>query len=642
MNANVGSGKTTVLISKILYLHVEKEVPYENMIVLTFTNKAAGEIRERLSKLEVGMHPNQQDDSDKLPNFGTFHSVALYLLRECLPLSEIGFSTDFQVIEPEEELELALTLIRREKLNIKYKNRLKKRLETEKNNRYQDDLDRLRSFLTKEKQKQEKMTFQDLLTNAILLLEKYPLYPKWIIIDEVQDTDALQLQFIQALTGRETCLFAVGDPNQVIYSFRGGNVNALYQLKALYQAKELSLTVNYRSNEAILQVAKRFLQNTTILEGTKEAGSKILVRKQYDAFQDALYLAEKIKKLHDRGVAYGEIAVFYRLQSQAVVFEKVFDKNEIPYRVSFKQTVSDIPVLNWILKVLRASVYPKDAASLDYALNEKHYCGKAEKRKLLAEKIVAFRKDAVLDLYEYFALDHFLQPTASSYQTDKACVEQLFCKIIEAPVTLQDGILAGLEQFLSSSALYGTNFLKEESGEKTDTVKLMTLHASKGLEFSHVFITGVNNGLIPLMGKSFEEEEEERRLFFVGITRAKECLELSYYTNPDAVRIFPGKSRFLQMIPSELIEEQGAESDAPALSLQELRRQVEVQREQSATVNASERKESFENILTTVRYATHPKYGKGMITAEDDVMITVQFEGYGEKEFVKAFSELDL
>ena len=241
VNANVGSGKTTVLIAKILYLHYEKKIPLEKMVVLTFTNKAAGEIIERLKKKEPGLTEEQ------VQFFGTFHSVAMRMLKNTLlqAKAENGeiahtvensimapeeWTSEFEIIDPDEEQELALCLIAEYSLKVKYKNRLKKRLEQEYPNykagkvtsRYKDELFRLYPLLQKEKKKENKMSFSDLLEEGTRLLKMGKnSRPEWIIVDEVQDSDRSQLEFLEALKGPETKIFAVGDPNQVIYSFRG-------------------------------------------------------------------------------------------------------------------------------------------------------------------------------------------------------------------------------------------------------------------------------------------------------------------------------------------------------------------------------------------------------------------------------------
>ena len=195
--------------------------------------------------------------------------------------------------------------------------------------------------------------------------------------------------------------------------------------------------------------------------------------------------------------------------------------------------------------------------------------------------------------------------------------------------------------------------LREDISREKDSVKLMTIHASKGLEFSCVFITGVNYGLIPLRTRDMEGEEEERRLFFVGITRAKDHLELSYYTNPQE-RAEPGESRYIRMIPPRLLE--SCEDTGPAVSLQDLKRQVQEQRrsmsaggsEQRTHQKSEERPEERpeERLEQTEpakqqKLVRHSRYGTGVVVSEDETMLEAEFEGYGKKEFIKAFSELE-
>lgn len=544
VNANVGSGKTTVLISKIRYLHEIKLVPYEDMLVLTFTNKAAAEIESRLGIKEAG--------------FGTFHSVAMMLLKtkkgaeeqQELLVEELGFQEDFSIIEPQEELLLAEELIRERKLKIKYPNRLARRLEAasvlkpeerdslqgHKLNKYQDDIWALTDLMRQEKKKRNQMSFSDLLFYTIALLRKYPYHPAWIIIDEVQDCDSLQLELIDVLMGPGTGLFAVGDPNQVIYSFRGSSLNVCYALAHKYQAKELTLSVNYRSNSAILEAARYFQQSGSRLVAARQGGEPILVKKQYDPFSEAYYLAGRIRELMDRGIPAEQIAVFYRLQEQGALLRDVFAREGLPW----------------------------------------------------------------------------------------------------------------------------------------EELKLMTMHAAKGLEFSQVFMIGVNNGLIPLSMKNAQEEEEERRLFFVGMTRAKDGLELCYYTNPGYPGVLSGESRFLKLIPPGLLRR--TENTTGQSNLQELKRQVIAARKQGQQRGEGQQRneeqrrdeeqwedEGQEAVQDGVagdalqaeqesqaamekmpsRQVRHGKYGIGTVVREDDCMIEVAFEGYGNKEFLKAFTVLE-
>ncbi|MFT4104718.1 MAG: ATP-dependent helicase [Lacrimispora sp.] len=646
VNANVGSGKTTVLIAKIIYLHYEKRVPYKNMVVLTFTNKAANEIKERLFQLD------SEIPQEELLGFGTFHSVALNLLKNGLPLEKMGYTRDFAVIEPDEELDIAMQVIQEHHLTIKYKNRLKKRLEQEmmsaqegrQTSKYNDDILTLVSLLTEEKKKQNKMTFFDLLHVSNALLADYSAEPEWIIIDEVQDSDKIQLEFIDKLKGRETKLFAVGDPNQVIYSWRGSSINVFYSLKRKYSAKEFTLPINYRSSASILGAARCFLENGSQLSGIRDQGSKIVIKNHYNPFNEAEYLAERLQDLHNKGAEYREMAVFYRLQNQSHTFEAVFTKKGIPYEVSLKKTIRDIPVLNWLIKVLRFSVNQEDLSSALYVLKDRFYgeglsdsmANKAVKQGMVSESrllelMLQFKESCAgigtgEDLYEYFNLDRYIRPTSASYGEDKEAVDALLDIIVDYIAEKQMDFVAGLADFINSSALYGVNILQKDINNQADSVKLMTLHASKGLEFKYVFIVGINYGLIPLQTRGFEEEEE-RRLFFVGITRAKDYLELSYYTNPESYKAMPGASRYIDMIPRQFVREgmEGAEE----ISLQDLRKQVE-----------AAKRESQEEAAVTVLKVKHEKYGLGTVVSEDDDMILVDFESYGQKEFIKAFSEL--
>lgn len=705
VNANVGSGKTTVLITKVMYLHYEKQIPYEKMVVLTFTNKAADEIKERLYALEPEIAEEQ------LWGFGTFHSVCLTMLKKMLPVENLGYTKEFMVMDPDEELEMAEQLILTYQLKIKYKNRLKKRLE-QKNSKYQDDIEKLKALLKEEKRRQDKMTFDELLDNTCKLVKMSAEIEEvskknanlqdnentgmqdisWIIVDEVQDSDEKQLELIDCLKKTQTCFFAVGDPNQVIYSWRGSAFHIFYQLKTKYQATELTLPVNYRSSSEILAVARCFMQQGDTLQGGRENGDKIQIRNMYDSFQEADYLAGRIRELHASGLPYREIAIFYRLQNQSEIFEHVFEKEGIPFEVSLKKTVKDIPVLDWLIKVLRFSVNPKDKSSGIAVLADKKYgdgmsVKEAEKtinilsetRKTqieilksenaksgsdICEKMLEFSKvyaskQVALpeDLWNYFSLEDYLHPTTASYVEDRTCVMDFLERMTIYQKEQQKNVVEGFSEFLNMASLYGTNILKKEIHNENDTVKLMTLHASKGLEFSHVFITGVNYGLIPLQTKSFEEEEEEQRLFFVGITRAKEHLELSYYTSPGQYRAAPGPSRYLRMIPGNLIEGQEKDRESSATHLQDLKRQILAERAEhielqeagkisggknpSANTGTKNISVGNEAVTTQKRRVRHPKYGTGSVVREDDMMITVDFDDYGEKELMKMFGGLE-
>ena len=667
VNANVGSGKTTVLTVKIRYLHEIAHISYRDMVVLTFTNKAAKEIRDRLAASE---------EAFLLPDmryFGTFHSVALQLLREVLPVGALGYTPDFQVMDPEEEMDLALELIREKKLQIKYKNRLKKRLEQNSTgpagtntSRIQDDMPLLLEALEEEKKRRDKMTFSDLILHTDQLLEAADWKPAWVIVDEVQDCDELQLRMIRKLVDKGCALFAVGDPNQVIYSWRGSACNVFYTLRAACHATELSLPVNYRSSAPILEAAGAFAQNGGGFTGSRKGGSKIVVKNHYDPFQEACYLAERIQKLLQEGIPCGQIAIFYRLQSQSQVLEEVFARNGIPCLVSVKKTLREAPVLYWMLQVLRFSLDPLDRGAGIYALSHGEY-GERKAGKALSEKAASgilreekteeyplYRRmrgfleacpgiDSPGALYSYFDLDRHIHPSSRTWQEDRTALFQLFDAVFSVlPYPAEEGeherrtaLEAAWKGFLNTSVLYGLPDRKEKEGG--DCVKLMTLHASKGLEFSHVFIIGVNYGLIPLRTRDFEEADEERRLFFVGMTRARDYLELSFYTNPDS-RVRPGESRFLKMLPPDLVEKgtpAGTEND-----LQTLKKMILEERAAGKPQEEPEPAEQKEEAVPE-RYITHRKYGRGRVILEDETVLTAEFPGYGVREFLKAFGGME-
>lgn len=686
VNANVGSGKTTVLIEKVLYLHLERRVPLEQMIVLTFTNKAADEITGRLLRREPGIMPEQ------VQGFGTFHSAALRLLKNRLPVEDAGWTKKFTVMDPDEEADLALDIIAERGLKVKYKNRLRKRLEQERQaylagkaeSRYKDDLFRLYPLLGEEKRRQNKMSFADLLEVCTELLREGQKKaaadswrPAWIIVDEVQDSDLLQLDFLEALRDYgDAKLFAVGDPNQVIYSWRGTGENMFFLLKHRFGAKELALPVNYRSSASILEAANRFLQFGSRIQGSRTDVSRITVKNHYDPFQEAEYLAERIRELHEGGKAYGEIAVFYRLQRQSEILTKVFERQGIPYELSVKRTMKDIPVLNWVVKVIRFSVNPFDDQMALQVLTDKQYGERCTKKKakyileegngsgtegagegaaVLYSRMKRFTEDfkgsSAEELFEYFGLREALHPTSAGYAEDERLVMDFLgrmctsCGIRRRDMEKRNGEREGyfsdtVREFINSFALYG---MQADAGEKTadeeprdrreeqDRVRLMTLHASKGLEFDTVFLIGVNQGLLPLQCRSIEQEEEERRLFFVGITRAKNSLELSWYTNPGEPGVLGEPGRYLRMIPEQALERcDGKSREERRSDLQRMGRQV---REQ-----IRRKKEPVQEVLRV----RHRKYGEGVLVAEDEMTVTAEFEGYGRKQFLKALGEIEI
>ncbi len=659
LNAQVGSGKTTVLIHKILYLHFVKGVPLESMVVLTFTNKAAEEIKIRIRE------KNKSIKEEELRFFGTFHGVCRTLLTSVLPVIELGYTSAFSIYDADEMLELYERVINENNLALKYKNKIRKRIEQYRqgkllygNMKHDDDLAEFIKLLEAEKKRCNAMEFDDLIENATALLRKHEYTPEWIIVDEFQDSDDRQLELIECMKKEKTHVFAVGDPNQVIYTWRGSRKDIFGEFRKAYSGHELTLPINYRSTTTILDAAKAFLEPGQLISGIRDEGKPIVVKKHYNTFNEALYLCDRIKKLITDGFKYSDIAVLYRKQKQSEVFKDVFEKNGVPHEVSLKRTLRDIPVLYWLVRLLKAAVNPSDRDSIAYMLGDNRYgpgMGKKQIKELiysieagdatgneLAERAIEFKawcgSDNEIDsvrIFEYFDLGVYLMPTSITYEEDRTRILSFLEDITGYVANTGQGLFAGIKDYMNNSALYGSQMLRERAGQSSDSVKLMTLHASKGLEFRCVFISAANLGLIPIPARSPGEEEEEKRLFFVGITRAKDFLEISYHTNPDEFGVYGIPSPYLRIIPPELIDSDDFASRGANLS--ELRREIK------ANIDVKRLEPYVQAPVPEVvdgAKVYHEKYGQGVIIGEDEANITVEFEVYGTKVFSKAFCPL--
>lgn len=506
LNAVVGSGKTTVLIHKVLYSLIIDDIPLKDMVVLTFTNKAAEEIRERIASFDEGL-------IEDMKYFGTFHSVARTILKEHTGLRSLGYDEDFKLIDREESISILEDIAEKNKLKIKYRSKLFKRLEDFKIGKTlygimksQDDISELFALYNEEKKNRNIMDFDDLIENAIKILDE-PLNPRMIIIDEFQDTDEKQLMLIRKLEGSRTSIYVIGDPNQIIYSWRTGSTDIFKSFKEIYNSKEISLPINYRSTKTIIEAAKSLLGQGS-MEGVMEYGSPIVIKRHIDAFNEGMHIARRIKEMVNKGIPLNDIAVLYRRQAQCDIIQEVLKNMDIPTRLVFKKNLP---------------------------------------------------------------------------------------------------------------------FENEKGEDNKEGVTLLTMHASKGLEFSHVFIIGANMGNIPISTR-MQEENEEIRLFFVAITRAKKYIEISYLSKP----ALPGTSQFaspyIWMIPKELISIEDNESSSTLSNLMEMLRE---EREKKRREMDKKRVE-------------HEKYGEGIVIYEDDSIMRVDFNGYGEKEFSKMFCPLKI
>ncbi|MGZ2371398.1 ATP-dependent helicase [Ancylomarina sp. YFZ004] len=674
LSAMVGSGKTTVLTHKILYLHFIKAIPLSKMIVLTFTNKAAREIRERILSF---YEDSEAIQSEELRYFGTFHSVARQLIKEHPQLSKLGFSPTFSIMDKEAQEEFLHRLILTHELDVKYQNKLDQRLKLYRNEKQilyanmknEDDLPQLLDISRKEKQANNLMDFDDLISIANWLLkQECPLEAKWVIVDEFQDCNSEQVQLLNYLSVKGSSFFAVGDPNQSIYAWRGSTDQIFESYIADTSCCMMRLPLNYRSSGQLLSAAACLLnQEQEDLQATRTAGNKLRLVNHFDDNQEAFYYARQFKALHSSGTAWEQIAILFRTRQQINIFESIFQKEGIPFQVVIKSNLKDYPALFWLKKLLLAGLQPNDLDSIlsvftssDFGClkngkvllnafskfnNEKTFNSKIEaftaflqvkypKEEThikLGNALLAFQDELLntttnFDLYSYFNLDEQLKPTSVHYNENANQVKQAI-KELELYIQHQsfgnrvEAYQAAMGQVsLEGHFQINTGIKKSQNG-----VHLLTIHAAKGLEFDHVFLSGANTGLIPLNRQKGGPKhlQEEKRLLFVALTRAKNNMEISWHSQSTAWNAEEGPSYFLNAIPSVLIER--IESTKPEII--------------NKPVDPQEAKDSPWKKDMKV---SHPKYGKGIVVSSTDKEITCDFGKFGEKSFAPQWAALKI
>ncbi|MBC7320960.1 UvrD-helicase domain-containing protein [bacterium] len=613
--AGAGSGKTRVITYKIAYLVKELDVPEENILGVTFTNKAAGEMKSRVAKLL------QKEVSDVW--LGTFHSTAVKILRRYGPY--VGINNNFSILDEDDQTTLIKEVISELNLDIK---RYPPGSFIEKISRAKESLidpvtygefveSYYESIVAKVYQKyQEKLIqnqaldFDDLLMYLVKLfrendkiLSYYQNKFRYILVDEYQDTNYAQYVIVFLLAQAHRRLTVVGDDDQAIYSWRGADIRNILEFEKDFPgAKVIRLEQNYRSTQNILGAANKVIANNKFRKGKNlwtdnEIGSKIKLYIAKDEIAEANFVAREIILLQKReNLNFGDFAVFYRTHAQSRALEEAMIKNGIPYRIIGGIKFYQRKEIKDILAYLRFLVNQYDGISLkriintprrgigdatlskiiDYAnekginyldamkhLVEKGELGKKASKEVekfieLIESLIAYSKlhsvedliIEVLDKTGYIKELSELQTATAQMRIEN--VEELISVAKEYSRQSED---LTLESFLNYISLMSDiDTLEEENS----SVVLMTIHSAKGLEFPVVFMTGMEEGVFPhslSMGER-EELEEERRLCYVGMTRAKRYL---YLTSAE-IRTLYGHtnsnelSRFVKEIPEEYIE----------------------------------------------------------------------------------------
>ena len=661
--AGAGSGKTKVLTTRIANL-IEQGIPSYNILAITFTNKAAKEMKERIEKI--------------IPNnyafVGTFHSLGVRLIRENAEL--LGLDKTFSIVDSDDVLSIIKKILKDNGLDPKNNppSYIRNKISTIKNEMMTDDeisrlfntpQDKIASRVYYEYQdilrKNNSVDFDDLLRLPVKLfvenkdvLEKYQDKYKYILIDEYQDTNEVQYKLSKLLAKKYKNIFIVGDPDQSIYMFRGANFRNILNFEKDYKdAHIIPLEENYRSTQHILDAANSVIKNNKErkeknLWSRNGDGSQIKYFRAYDGKHEIQLVLDEIKRLISEGYEKKNISVLYRTNAQARLVEEMFLKSNIPYKVVGSYYFYSRKEIKDLICYLRLILNNDDEISLRRVINvPKRGIGEATISKLEKEA-----KEQNTSIFQIISKGKELQfkelIKELTYESQNLSLTELIDLILdktgmrqeyEEDKNLENELrLDNLEEFKSITKTFEErtgsvsleDFLEEisliadvtEHKEDSDVVTLMTIHSAKGLEFEVVFLIGMEDGIFPHQN-SFTEDgglEEERRLCYVGVTRAKEKL---YISNAKR-RMLYGKdvinppSRFIKEIPDELLEIQN----------QNMFEEEKINKSQFYTNDDVDFNEG-DIIMHTI-------YGRGVVVSIQGDFITVAFaKNFGIKKLMK-------
>lgn len=657
--AGAGSGKTKVLTTRIAYL-IEEGIPSYNILAITFTNKAAAEMRDRVSNL-IG---------DVSSFIGTFHSLGVRIIRENHDI--LGLPNNFTIIDSDDTNTIIKKLLKEMNLDSKQysPSYVRNRISFIKNQMLTDgELDRLFNTpmdkvvvevyhrYNNKLKTSASVDFDDLLLLPVNLfkerkdiLEYYQDKYRYILIDEYQDTNPVQYKLSVMLSNKYKNIFVVGDMNQSIYAFRQADFRNISNFEKDFKgAKVIKLEHNYRSTNNILSAANEVIKHNTERKDLKlfsdnGDGVKIKYMRAYDEKHEIALVIDEIKHLLSEGYKNEDIAILYRTNAQSRAIEDVFLAKGIPYKVFGSYYFYNRKEIKDLISYLRLIYNPHDEISLRRVINTpKRGIGESaiaaieerakqqnismfdalETRKELEFKEIIedlIKRSESLSLTEL--IDEVLERSGMKKELESS-------KALEDEIRLENlmevkSITTSFEERTGSANL--GDFLEEVSliadisnhTEDGDVVTLMTLHSAKGLEFPVVFLVGMEEGLFPHNMSLMENNlEEERRLCYVGITRAKERL---YLTNAKR-RMLYGKenmnipSRFISEIDEKLIEKIGP-------------------KEENKVIDKKQMYTNDNNDITEGSIISHEQYGTGVVVKCDGSLISVAFKT-GIKKLMK-------
>ena len=709
--AGAGSGKTTVLVNRIAYMISEKHIRPWNILAITFTNKAAREMKDRIERL-LG-------DTAKDMWIGTFHSVCVRILRSCIDL--LGYSRDFVIYDTADtktvmkeclrELDIdeksfpvrnVLSIISNAKNDLMdaatfenvYKSDYRMSIIAKIYYRYQTKL-----------RKNNAVDFDDIILNTVKILSenpdvlsKYQDKFQYILVDEYQDTNNSQYLLINLLAQANRNLCVVGDDDQSIYKFRGANIGNILNFEDDYSdVQKITLDQNYRSTQNILDAANSVISNNKGRMGkslwtSNGDGNKVFVYTGTNEYDEARYIARQIKKHFDEQGSFSDCAILYRTNAQSRVIEEMLMRESVPYKVLSGLRFYDRKEIKDIIAYLRVVYNPNDDVSLARIINEpKRKIGNATLEK--ARNIAREKETSLYDVISH----------ADDYPEFKTAIKKLlsFSEIIQSLIKLKDTVtieeltgrilndtgympalvmedttesktrIENLGEFISVITEFEKN---EETGntlgeflenislvsdidgydENEDSAVLMTIHSAKGLEFPIVFLSGLEEGLFPGMRsmESDDDIEEERRLCYVAITRAKGQLHITKTIS----RTIHGKtmpttaSRFFKEIPVEYLEDKTTLQPKVAKVMQDLgvrnaaapKKEVYMTKGFGSSVKSSGSTDYSK--FKAGDAVEHRTFGRGEILKAtpcgNDCILEIQFESIRFKRLMAAFAKV--
>ncbi len=773
--AGAGSGKTRVITVRIVYLIAEKGVAPYNILAVTFTNKAAGEMRERINTLLQGQK------LQSAPLISTFHSLCVRILRQEIEHLQEGYNKSFTIYDTDDSIKVIKACIKDIGMDDKQlpPRQVLNAISSSKNRgedfelyaskvEYTDErraaIARVFKLYEERLNNANALDFDDLMIKTVRLLrtsqetrDKYNEKFKYILVDEYQDTNALQFALIKYLTEKQQNICVVGDDAQSIYGFRGADIGNILSFEEHYpKAKVIMLEQNYRSTQTILDTADAIIKNN---EGRKEkklwtankGGEKIFYYQAFDSDGEARFVASKIVD-HQRKNYREKIAILYRTNAQSRVFEEAFRRNRIEYNIVGGFSFYERAEVKDVIAYLKLALNPFDDIALlrvintpprgfgKTSLDELHFRAKDygvslwETMAIITDKefkeTVNLTPRALESLRKFKSLIEKLQQKVSeSSQTEKPVTEVVISAIedtgyanslrtensdesaarlenleelVNAAVDYDKQEENGLRDFIDHAALTSDT----DKFDRNAAVTLMTVHSAKGLEFPVVFLVGLEDGIFPHSRSmnDAKELEEERRLAYVAITRAKDVL---YVTHSLRRRVYGEEmaaepSQFLNEMPLDLIEDLTRGSSwlsfakssnvksnkYAANALRGENRQEKpknlytgktydsadaiaefFQKKKGAAANSSTESEpklsGFDKLKAASSsqskiqnpkpkiegfapgmHVRHPKYGKGLILRRegsgDNVKLTVSFPGFGQKKLIEKFANLEI